>query len=311
MLAQESLIPGREQWFHSALILFVRMSLAALIMGLFYQKQLRAMGLSEIRQGIALGAFGGVGMLFQTDAQHFIPASTSAFFTQFTCVFLPLVIAVRSRAWPSGRVAASCLLVMTGCAVLSGISGEGLAFGRGEWETIIAAALFTGQILVLERESYRKNEMRSAATVMFAVKALVLAPVILLSSPGEAASPGGRGLGLFAETLGAFSHGPVLLMTALLTVFSTVYGYATMTQWQSCVSPVQAGMIYATEPIFATLWALFLPGWFSAIGGISYPNEVLGGPFFIGGALILGANMLASGWLMPAKFSKDRAGGSP
>lgn len=309
MLAQAHLIPGQEQWFHSAVILFVRMSLAAILMGLVYHKQLRVIGLSEIRQGLALGVFGGVGMLFQTDAQHFIPASTSAFFTQFTCIFLPLVIAFRSRAWPSGRVAVSCLLVLAGCAILSGISSEGLSFGRGEWETIIAAALFTGQILVLEKACYRSNEMRSAATVMFATKALVLAPVILIAGSGHASGAGATGFELWSETLCAFSSGPVLLMTALLTVFSTVYGYATMTRWQPLVSPVQAGMIYATEPIFATLWALFLPGWFSSIGGISYANEVLGGAFFAGAALILGANVLALGTLAGGKVPTNTARG--
>ena len=51
-------------------------------------------------------------------------------------------------------------------------------------------------------------------------------------------------------------------------------------------------MIYATEPIFATLWALFLPAWFSGMSGISYPNESLTGPFYLGALLILGANFL-------------------
>lgn len=288
MLAQAAFIPGREEWFHAALILFVRMTLATLIMLVFYGRECARMGRNEVRQGIELGLFGGVGMLLQTDAQHVISASLSAFFTQFTCVFVPLAIAVRSRIWPTPWVVSASAMVLAGCAILSGVSAEGVSFGRGEWETIAAAGLFTAQILVLGRERYRDNEMRSAATVMFAVKAIVLAPVILAGA-GQAA---GAGESVWLQVAHAFGSGPVLLMTGLLTVFSTVYSYATMVRWQPWVSPVQAGLIYATEPIFATLWALFLPGWFSTMGGFSYTNEVLGGPFFWGASLILGANLL-------------------
>ena len=290
MLAQAALIPGREEWFHSALILFVRMSLATGLMLLIYPRQCLRMGRSEFLQGLALGLFGGVGMLLQTDAQHVIAASTSAFFTQFTCVFVPLVVAFRSRAWPPSSVFSASAMVLAGCALLSGVSAGGLSFGRGEWETIAAAGLFTAQILVLGSERFRENEMRSAATVMFAVKALVLLPVILAGAGARGAEP--AGFSVWEAIARAFQTGPMLLMTGLLTVFSTVYGYATMVRWQPLVSPVQAGLIYATEPIFATLWALFLPQWFSNLGGISYPNEVLGAPFFWGASLILGANLL-------------------
>lgn len=290
MLAQSLAIPGREAWFHSALILFVRMALATLIMALLYPREMRRLGRPELHQGMLLGLFGGAGMLLQTDAQHVIPASTSAFFTQFTCIFVPMAVAFKSGRRPTFRVVSACLLVMAGCSILSGFSNAGLSFGRGEWETIGAAALFTGQILVLEIGAFRANEMRATAAVMFATKALVLLPVLLLGGGPHGDHPGGSALWL--QIAAAFCTGPVFLMTALLTCFSTVYGYATMTRWQPLVSPVQAGLIYATEPIFATVWALFLPAWFSSLSGISYPNETLTGTFLTGGLLIVGANFL-------------------
>jgi drug/metabolite transporter (DMT)-like permease len=290
MLAQAALIPGREEWFHSALILFVRMALATLLMLVLFFRECRGIGRGEIVQGAALGLFGGVGMLLQTDAQHVIAASTSAFFTQFTCIFVPLVLAFWTRSLPSLRVMVASGMVLAGCAFLSGFSTGNVVFGRGEWETIAAAGLFTAQILVLGSPRFQDNDMRAAAAVMFAVKALVLFPVLLAGMSAGGPVEGRVAVG--EQVWKAFLSGPVLLMTALLTVFSTVYGYATMVRWQPQVSPVQAGLIYATEPIFATLWALFLPGWFSAIGGLDYPNEVLGGPFYVGAALVLGANAL-------------------
>jgi hypothetical protein len=60
------------------------------------------------------------GMLLQTDAQNYIAASTSAFFTQFTCVFVPLTVALRSRRMPSVSVIAACAVTGAAEAITSG-----------------------------------------------------------------------------------------------------------------------------------------------------------------------------------------------
>ena len=278
MMAQMSALPGRPEWFHAAFILFNRMLLATLVMVLLLRGRMRGLTRREVRQGLELGLFGGLGMLLQTDAQNYIAASTSAFFTQFTCVFVPLVVALRSRRMPSAFVIGACVLVMAGCTVLNGVEFGSLRLGRGEWETILSAALFTGQILCLERAEFQPNDMRRAATMMFAVKGAVLLPFALAG--------GGSGI------VRAYSSAGVLALTALLALACTVYAYTTMTRWQPLVTSTQAGLIYATEPVFASVWALFLPGWFSAFAGVAYANERVSWQLFTGGALILVANLL-------------------
>ncbi|MEQ1852023.1 MAG: EamA family transporter [Chthoniobacteraceae bacterium] len=278
MQAQAAAAPGHAEWFHAALILFNRMLLATVIMLALLGPRMRGLHRLELRQGLELGLFGGLGMLLQTDAQNYIAASTSAFFTQFTCVFVPLTVALRSRRMPSPLIIAACVLVMAGCAVLSGVKLGELRLGRGEWETILSAALFTGQILCLERSGFHGNDSRRTATVMFAVKgALLLAFVIAGGS---------------AAVAGAYTSPGVLVLTVILAVVCTVYSYTTMTHWQPCVTATQAGLIYATEPVFASAWALFLPGWFSGFAGIAYANERLSWQLFAGGGLILAANLL-------------------
>jgi drug/metabolite transporter (DMT)-like permease len=269
------------------------MAFAALLMGVFFADRLRRLQRGELWQGVQLGMWGALGMLLQTDAQNRIPASTSAFFTQFTSVFLPVWVAISSRRFPNPRVALASGLVVCGCALLSGVDFKGLGFGFGEWETILAALLFSGQILTLDQEKFRANDMRSVAVVMFTVKALVMLPVVLgargllIEAPSDlltlAAATGWRAM---------YASPSMWLMLGLLTLLCTVYSYSVMTQWQPRVSPVHAGLIYATEPVFATLWALFLPGWFSHLAGLSYQNESLGLSFFAGATAILLANVL-------------------
>lgn len=278
MQAQASAAPGHAEWFHAALILFNRMALATLIMFVLLGARRRGFTRLEVRQGLELGLFGGLGMLLQTDAQNYIAASTSAFFTQFTCVFVPLTVALRSRRMPSLLVITACLLVMAGCVLLSGVSLGEIHLGRGEWETILGAALFTGQILCLERVRFHGNDSRRSATVMFAVKGTLLAAFVIAGGSGAAVH--------------AYTSPAVLVLTVLLAVVCTVYSYTTMTHWQPRVTSTQAGLIYATEPVFASAWALFLPGWFSGFAGIAYANESLSWQLWAGGGLILVANLL-------------------
>jgi hypothetical protein len=46
--------------------------------------------------------------------------------------------------------------------------------------------------------------------------------------------------------------------------------------------------------VFATLWALFLPAWFSRLADISYANESLSLSFFGGAFAIILANALTA-----------------
>jgi drug/metabolite transporter (DMT)-like permease len=290
MLCQESLMPGLPAWFHAAFVLFNRMAISAILMQLIWRPFGPGLRRSEVVQGFELGLFGAFGMLLQTDAQNLIPASSSAFFTQFTCVFVPVVVALRLRAWPSLRVIIACILVLAGCFLLNGAERGALGFGFGELETILGAALFTGQILAIERAGYAGNNMRRVASVMFAVKAVVLVPVMCVGVFNHHSDAGW--ICTLRGVFSAYGNAPLLGMTMLITLVSTLYAYLAMTRWQGSVSSTQAGLIYATEPVFATVWALFLPGWFSSLSGISYANEVLSGGFFKGALLMLAANAL-------------------
>src|SRR5207247_3557171 len=91
---------------------------------------------------------------------------------------------------------------------------------------------------------------------------------------------------------GAFQSTPALVFMGILTGFSTLGGYLLMNRWQPFLSATQAGLLYCLEPVFASLFALVLPEWFSAASGIHYPNEQFGASLLIGGSLITGANVL-------------------
>ena len=71
----------------------------------------------------------------------------------------------------------------------------------------------------------------------------------------------------------AYSTLPTITMLLLLTVVSTLGAYLLMNRWQRHVGATAAGLIYCGEPIFASAFALFVPGIFSAWAALNYSNE--------------------------------------
>src|SRR5258708_19903887 len=69
-------------------------------MVLFSWRDRRSLTAREIRQGLWLGLFGGIGMVFQVDGLAYTPASTSSFLTQTYCILVPMYHAVVGRRFP-------------------------------------------------------------------------------------------------------------------------------------------------------------------------------------------------------------------
>jgi len=177
-------------------------------------------------------------------------------------------------------VVLSCFLVVVGVGVLSQIDLREFKVGRGELETLIASVIFTAQILWLQRPCFARNNVRHFTLIMFVMIAVFCLPVALVTARRV------------SDMLSAYSTAGTAVSLGILVVFSTLGGYLLMNRWQPLVSATQAGLIYCVEPVFASAAALFMPGWFSLLTGIDYPNERIGASLLVGGGLITIANML-------------------
>jgi len=279
-LSQQQLLPGSSSWFIASLCVVYRFALAALILLLFSARTLPRLTRLEFEQGLGLGLFGGVGILLQVDGMAYTAASTSAFLTQCYCLLIPLWVFWRERRPPSVRVLVSCAMVIVCVTVLAKVGWQHLSLGRGEWETIAASVVFTGQILWLDRPRYATNKVTHFTLVMFAVMALLCLPVALLTTVRP------------ADWLLGYSTVATLGLLGILVSFCTLGGYTLMNRWQPHVTATQAALIYCVEPVFASLFALFLPAWFSAWSSTDYANERLSVHLLAGGALITAANVL-------------------
>ena len=273
-------LPQRGSEFITCLIMVFRFGGAALIVLFFCLATLRRLIWLEIWQGVGLAAIGGLGLWIQMDGLNYTLASTSAFLTQLYCVFIPFSVAAGTRRWPSLRIVVSCGLVVVGSAVLAQLDWKNLKLGRGEIETILASVVFAAQIFWLERPLFAPNRPLHTTLVMFTGTAVLFAVCVLASSNGA------------RDGFLAYASPPSFWLSVILTIVCTVIAYTLMNIWQPRISATEAGLIYGVEPVFASIFALFVPAGLSVLVAIDYPNEKLTASLLIGGGMISAANVV-------------------
>ena len=249
---------------------------------------------SEWRRGLLVGLFSGMGMVLQVVGLSEIPASRSGFLTSLSVVITPILMIVIERALPRAFVIAGCAVACAGTAVLCGLFDprtgivvfDGVLM-TGDILTIIASFLFGIAIIVIDESSKGINPAHLTAGMLLGV-ALVSVPVLfwcVVAMPNPTAD---------LATWGSFIVTPSFLgLTLAMSFACTVIPFFWMNKYQSYFTPAHASLIYTLEPIFATLWALFIPGLLSPLFGVDYASERPGFELFFGGGLILFGNLLA------------------
>lgn len=278
-LEQSQRLPGVSSLFFASWIQFARFGMGALILFPFAFRGSRPTKI-EIRQGFLLAMWGGIAMWLQSDALAYTEASTSAFLTQAYCIFLPLWTSIRLRRGPGTKVIIATLMILVGGAILAGLRPNHIRLGRGEIETLIAAFIFTFQILTLENPRYQKTRGVVVSFFMFLGIAILFVPITLLTAPniGTCFAAGGS------------IHSSVIIVS--LALFCSVGAYVLMNIWQPRVTATEAGLIYTLEPVFTAVYVLFLPTILGSFIGIPYSNESLTNRMIVGGSLVLFANCL-------------------
>ena len=259
----------------------VRFGAAALVLLPFFARDLFRVTALEWSQALGLGALAGSGLYFQTLGLAWTDASISAFLTQLGTLIVPLIVAVRDRRRPSGRILIACVMVLAGTALLSPGLLTHFIFGPGEAITLFSAFFFACQIVWVERPMYANNRSGVVTLIMLGSISLIFFALYPLLG------------GNFRTGAQFFSTGPIDVLMLILVLFCTIFSFFIMNRWQRFVSAVEAGLIYCLEPVLATVFAAFVPGWISRFAGINYPNENLRSGLLLGGSLILGAALLA------------------
>lgn len=218
----------------------VRMSIAAVLLMMYYRRHLLEIGRPALVAGVTVGLFLFLGYAFQTAGLRLTTPSKSAFLTGVSTVLVPLLLVTvwRTRVHPWRAV--GIVLALAGLFLMTVPAGsQGLAdfanVNRGDLLTIACALAFAFHIIFLGRATQR-YPFEQMAILQIAVAALLMCLATpLLERP-------------YMRLSGTVVT--AVLVTGILgtAVAFTVQGWA-----QQFTPATHTALIFTLEPVFAWL----------------------------------------------------------
>lgn len=205
--------------------------------------------------GIPLGAVLAAAYAAQTIGLTTTSPSRSAFITGVNVALVPLWGLAWLRILPRKGAVVGLAVVIPGLWLLT-------SAGRGDWSagdtwTLACAVLFALHVVMLNRLAPGRPPGALLAVQLSVTAALALGAAPLLERPAVAVTP---------------TFVTALALTGLLATTATTW---LQIRYQPRVDPTRAALIYAAEPVFASLFSFLIL------------REVLSGPAWIGAGLIL------------------------
>ncbi len=281
----------------------MRFIIAIAILCIACPQLVRRATLAEWKAGAFVGLLFYFGLVLQVMGLATIPASRSGFLTSLTAVFTPIFSAVLFRRRISFNVIGGVAIALLGVSILTGlfnldtngihIAPDALAkWTLGDTLTTLGAVLFTGQVLMVDHFGSRINSTAMTPGMFLTVAVAAGFTFSLLYSTSLGSIPNHSSHPLQAwRTL---FESPVFVgIVIFLALFCSVLAFLGMNKYQPHISAVQASIIYSSEPVFASVWALFLPEFLGTIkSNLGYLNESISPQLLLGGAFVLLANFV-------------------
>lgn len=221
----------------SFVLVFIRALLATLILlpFIFLKKEDRNICLKLLPFGVILGLLGYFSYLFQTFGLETISSGRSAFLTNLTIVFVPLLSPIFQKMLPTKKDVISIIIALIGLVLLtSPFEEEGLSVG--DFWTILCAVTFSMHIHMIQIfvKKYRNGKIFAFLEIMF--MCIFAATLLPFSQSNAAFLPTSLKAYVALFYLGALS----MVGTTLLQA-----------NFQCKTTPERASLIYILEPVFA------------------------------------------------------------
>jgi len=239
------------------LYLVFRFGLAALFLLGLYGRSVR--GRRLIVDGVVLGVLNSLGLVLQVIGQVFTTASKSAFITSLNTPLVPLVSFALYRTRPGTSQLVAVVLATLGLMLLTYPTG-GAHWNAGDLYTVGCAAIYSFTIVQIARRAPR-HDARPLAAVQVAASALTFACVLAAAQLCiHVLPPATLPEVVRLETRPLAVTGRLVVEIVYMAIFCTVVTFALQTWAMARLSATHAAIVFALEPVFATMMAIGVDG---------------------------------------------------
>lgn len=226
--------------FPPSQFVFIRFSLATLIMLAVFAGRLKSMNLAILRRGAIVGiALGVTNICFVFGVQG-TSISRAGVLNNLFVLFIPLITRFVWKDRIGGVNMAGIAIAALGIWLLAASGGAG--FNRGDLVSTICAFFIACHIITVSKV-LRDDDVYLVSMVQFATVA-VMAGVAVMARPAPLldVSPA------------------ALLSVVYCAIFPTVICFTLQNTYQRYVTPTRAGLIYTLDPVWSLLAGLLVLG---------------------------------------------------
>ena len=228
-----------------AVLVFARFAIAAIMMLVFFKKARTSLSNVQIwKDGVVLGVLMFIAYLSQMIGLDDIDPSVSAFLTSLYVIFTALISSIYNLKFPTRIMIIGVALATFGAGFIQG--PPHLTWGLAEVITVFCAIIFALHILFTQHITSRRDPVAVSTTSFIVVSICSIITVFLVGDWGDKSQ-----WGLI------FSDG-VLLPILLLGIGGSFFCLLFLNMYQRHLHPIQAAIIYALEPVWATIYGLGL-----------------------------------------------------
>ena len=222
------------------LFLFLRFSLATLLMGLFCARRLRQLDGQTVRKGIIVGlALAATNLTFVLGVSG-TSATRAGFLNNLFVLNVPLISYLFWRDRMERLTLAGVVVAAAGLWFMAqgGVGG----FNQGDILSTVCSLFIALHIIVVSR-LLRDEDIFLVSLVQFATVAVVGGVVTAIVRP-------------VINGIGGVSWGALLYCA----VFPTVVCFTLQNRYQRFTTPTQAGLIYTLDPVWSMLGGMLVLG---------------------------------------------------
>ena len=225
-----------------AVLLFLRFSLAALLLSLLFFKKIKILNFQQIKGGLITGSCLFSAYYVQTWGLNYTTPGKNAFLTAVYCAIVPFLVWLFYHKRPDiyHFIAAFICILGIGCVSLDG----NLAMNIGDFLTLCGGFLYAGHILLIKK--YSQGIDGGAFTSLQFIGGAVVAFTIALLT---------ENLTIITQI-----QPSIYLQILYLVIFATALTMFCQTTGQKYTSECRASLILSLESVFGVAFSIAFYG---------------------------------------------------